>query len=107
MRKFFRLLNEASVLQRLRVFVGIVLLGAAAPMFCFAVDSGTTEDPATLCPVCHKGSLTLTPLCNTLDYRRHKDHGDPDGACAGSTISPPIKISPSATDDVGSSPGGG
>lgn len=37
------------------------------------------------CTVCHKNTTTLTLPCNSLDYRRHKDHGDPDGMCAATS----------------------
>ncbi len=41
-----------------------------------------TPTPSTDCTICHKKTSTLTFPCNSLEYRRHKDHGDPDGACA-------------------------
>ena len=33
------------------------------------------------CTICHKGVQTLTLPCNSLDYRRHLDHGDTLGTC--------------------------
>ena len=43
---------------------------------------GTPIGPSGTCAICHQGVLTLAPSCNSLEYRRHKDHGDSDGACA-------------------------
>lgn len=37
------------------------------------------------CTVCHKNVQTLNLPCSSLEYRRHKDHGDPDGACSATT----------------------
>lgn len=33
------------------------------------------------CTVCHKRTLTITVPCDSLEYRRHRDHGDLDGPC--------------------------
>ncbi len=33
------------------------------------------------CQVCHKHALTLTLPCDSLEYRRHLDHGDTPGVC--------------------------
>ena len=33
------------------------------------------------CTVCHKHTTSLTLPCNSLEYRRHLDHGDTPGAC--------------------------
>lgn len=38
------------------------------------------QDPT--CTICHKRTTTLTLACDSLDYRRHIDHGDTMGACA-------------------------
>jgi hypothetical protein len=35
--------------------------------------------------VCHKRVDTITVVFGSLDYRRHKDHGDTDGPCAATT----------------------
>jgi sugar lactone lactonase YvrE len=37
------------------------------------------------CTICHKGVQTLTLPCGSLEYRRHKDHGDTDGPCTGTS----------------------
>jgi hypothetical protein len=49
----------------------------------------TTSSMGATCTVCHKNVQTLSFPCNSLDYKRHKDHGDPDGACSGTTGSKP------------------
>ena len=33
------------------------------------------------CTVCHKHITTITLPCNSLEYRRHVDHGDTEGPC--------------------------
>jgi len=35
--------------------------------------------------ICHKKVLTVSVIFGSLDYRRHKDHGDTDGACGMTT----------------------
>jgi hypothetical protein len=41
--------------------------------------------PSGDCTVCHKRTQTLTLPCNSMEYRRHLDHGDTLGACPPST----------------------
>ncbi len=40
-----------------------------------------------MCTVCHKRTQTQQYPCNSLEYARHLDHGDPMGACATPTVS--------------------
>jgi hypothetical protein len=41
---------------------------------------------AVTCTVCHKRTQTITGLdCGGLDYQRHIDHGDTNGACVTPT----------------------
>lgn len=55
---------------------------------------------APMCTVCHKRSQTQQYPCNSLEYARHLDHGDPMGSCATPTVSErsrkidPVRISP-------------
>ena len=51
------------------------------------VTSATGVAGPNLCDVCHKHTLTLTLACNSLEYRRHIDHGDTMGPCSATTIS--------------------
>ena len=44
-------------------------------------DIGADEQAPVGCMVCHKRSQTLILPCNSLEYRRHIDHGDPANAC--------------------------
>jgi hypothetical protein len=37
--------------------------------------------PPNDCTICHKRMQTLVVPCNSLEYQRHRDHGDTDGAC--------------------------
>jgi hypothetical protein len=48
----------------------------------FTLQLNGTVTAAALCQVCHKGHTLVVP-CNTLEYRRHLDHGDAPNACAG------------------------
>ena len=63
-------------------FFASALLGVAS----WLVTGATGVAGPNLCDVCHKNSLTLTFACNSLDYRRHLDHGDPPHACTGTRI---------------------
>ena len=63
------------------VFVPAVL-GIA---FWFITGSTSVAGP-NMCDVCHKNSLTITLACNSLEYRRHIDHGDPPHACGATQI---------------------
>ena len=47
------------------------------------------------CTVCHKHTTTLTLPCNSIEYRRHLDHGDSAGVC------PPSKKPSDQTDSLG------
>jgi CSLREA domain-containing protein len=44
-------------------------------------DVGAFELLPNECTVCHKRTQTLVLPCNSFDYRRHLDHGDPPNAC--------------------------
>jgi hypothetical protein len=66
-----------------RFFLVAILLSGSVALFVFSTMAQTTND-TNICIVCHKNTTTLTLTCNSLDYRRHKDHGDPDGACSAS-----------------------
>jgi hypothetical protein len=46
-----------------------------------AQDTKGGDPPEAICNVCHLGTTTLPLTCNSLDWRRHIDHGDPMGAC--------------------------
>ena len=41
------------------------------------------------CSVCHKRTQTISFPCNSLEYRRHLDHGDPMGPCAVTPVTNP------------------
>ncbi len=66
----------------LRILLVLVLFVSAAVMLCFVLTPRKVM--AADCTVCHKRSVTLTFPCDSADYRRHKDHGDPDGPCSAS-----------------------
>jgi hypothetical protein len=82
MKKFQRLVNFPKANRAVRAPVFIMLVAASAVTFWFA---SAPKALATDCMVCHKRTQTLTLTCGSLAWRRHKDHGDPDGACGATT----------------------
>ena len=73
--------SNPSPSKRRRLQVSLLMITAAvlAGASWFASAPAGMGDNA--CTVCHKRTQTVTVPCNSLDYRRHKDHGDPDGMC--------------------------
>ena len=69
--------------------LALTLLGALAGTFWFATSQVALAGVEPTCTVCHKRSQTLTYPCNSLEYRRHLDHGDPMGACAVTPVTNP------------------
>jgi len=61
---------------------------------------------AAFVQICQKKFLTVSVIFGSLDYRRHKDHGDTDGACsptATNAVFSPNKIITSINRKQGSS----
>jgi hypothetical protein len=83
MKKIEDLGDLPSGKPAVRTTIWVIMAVTLAGVFWFA----TTPNGFAVnsCTVCHKGTQTITVPCNSLDYRRHKDHGDPDGPCPGST----------------------
>ena len=50
------------------------------------VTSASSLAGPPLCTVCHKRTQTQQYPCNSLEYARHLDHGDPMGSCATPTV---------------------
>ncbi len=71
-----------QLLKTSAFFFAPVLLGMA---FWFITSTSGVAGP-NLCDVCHKNTATLTFACNSLEYRRHIDHGDPMHACGATVI---------------------
>lgn len=80
MKKLQSIVNSPLRNQAVRTPVLILLTAASAVMVWFSAAPTGRADPT--CTVCHKRTQTLVLICGSLDYRRHKDHGDPDGPCA-------------------------
>jgi hypothetical protein len=87
-----------SAVRRLRFLLVVLFLTGSVALFWF---SASADDTDNVCVVCHKQTTTLTLTCNSIDYRRHKDHGDPDGACSAtsqqaSLVTPtdPVAVAP-------------
>ena len=56
-----------------------------------AASSGNSTSVSILlrdcpCVVCHKHTMTITLPCNSMEYRRHLDHGDSVGASPSGTL---------------------
>ena len=74
--------------------IAVMLLGTLAGAFWLATTpSGLAQDgaptPPPQCSVCHKRLQTLTFPCNSLEYRRHLDHGDAQRACEVTPVTNP------------------
>ena len=80
MSKFIHLTQRAFRPNLTRIPLVFALIIASVVSLWFAV--APRAQAGVNCDVCHKGVLTVTTICSSLDYRRHKDHGDPDGPCA-------------------------
>ena len=72
--------NFAQHVQTIRTPAVVTLALALACAFCLLTASTGTA-VSNQCQVCHKRTSTLTLACNSLDYQRHLDHGDPPQAC--------------------------
>ncbi len=83
MKNFPTFVHSFFAKQTFAKRLSIVLALALAAGFCaFSASVGRADD--NQCVVCHKRMQTLTLACNSLEYRRHIDHGDPMMACDGS-----------------------
>lgn len=71
-------------MQKLRLSLCLALLTGGLAAFALAFLAANSGQADNTCIVCHKKTTTLTLGCNSIDYRSHKDHKDPDGACSAS-----------------------
>jgi hypothetical protein len=92
--------NPASVM-RLITASALFFVPSVLGIAFWLVTSSTGVAGPNMCDVCHKTTLTITLACNSLEYRRHIDHGDPAHAC-GATV-----INRKPTGDAGKKDGGG
>jgi hypothetical protein len=81
MRTFLGRLIQHGGRAKARLSVSLLLVALSGTIFWFAVVPRARADT---CIVCHKLTTTLYLTCDSLDYLRHKDHGDPDGPCPSS-----------------------
>ena len=65
-----------------RSLLAVILIVAFLVSMLFALSRRSYAD--STCTICHKRTTTLVVTCGSLDYQRHKDHGDTDGACSAS-----------------------
>jgi hypothetical protein len=83
MKTLHRFTNNpfAAHATRLPAIVALGAMLATVFWFCSA-----PEGIAGGCTVCHKRTESITLDCNSLEYRRHIDHGDPTGSCPSSLV---------------------
>jgi hypothetical protein len=67
----------------------LCILTIASGAFWFVTAPLAQAQDGTNCQVCHKRSTTLTFPCNSLEHRRHLDHGDTMGACPVTPVQNP------------------
>jgi hypothetical protein len=85
MKKLHRFTVSTPNRLMIRTPVLLLLVAASAISIWFAIVSTGMAAPPMMCTVCHKHVATLSLPCGGIAYRRHKDHGDPDGACGATT----------------------
>ena len=78
MSKFVDLTQHAFQSNRGRIPVVFALIIASVVSLWFAT---ARPAQAVVVQVCHKRVETISVVFGSLDYRRHKDHGDTDGPC--------------------------
>lgn len=76
----FATLAAANNLVRMPIALTLIIASVVTLWFATAPRA-----EAAIVQICHKKVLTLNVVLNSLDYRRHKDHGDTDGACGATT----------------------
>jgi hypothetical protein len=79
MKKLREIINRSGSIS---TSAGIILATALATSFWFAT---APKASAADCTICHKRTSTLVVECGSIDYRRHIDHGDTNGACVTPT----------------------
>ena len=75
--------------KTLKLYAGLGVGASLALAFWFATSPSALAQEGGTCQVCHKRSQTLSFPCNSLEYRRHLDHGDGMGACSVTPVSNP------------------
>ena len=84
MPKFVNITSRSLRHNVVRVPIVFALIVASVVSLWFAT---ARQAEAATVPICHKRTETIMVVFGGLDYRRHKDHGDTDGACASTTMS--------------------
>ena len=91
--KKLRALHTVLGKQTIQVSAVAVLATVLGGAF-WVVTATTALAGPPLCDVCHKRTVTQSYPCNSLEYRRHLDHGDPMGACGATPIASDRRVSP-------------
>lgn len=78
----FRPVIGKQLIKTSALFFAPVVLGIGF----WLITGATGVAGPNQCDVCHKNTLTITLACNSLEYRRHLDHGDPAHACGVTQI---------------------
>src|ERR1043165_5353955 len=85
MNTVHRILRSATSSSRVRIPLAFFLAAVSGLTFWFATAPQTQAAPPPMCTVCHKRVTSITVPCFGAAYRRHKDHGDTDGAGGATT----------------------
>jgi hypothetical protein len=76
------MINFSLKKHSVRTPLALFLVVASTVTFWFAT---APEARATTVQLCHKKTQTISVIFGSLTWRRHKDHGDPDGPCSTTT----------------------
>lgn len=85
MKKFLQLFNSFPNEQQMRTRALILLTASLAAVF-WSLSIPSALAGTNNCVVCHKRTQTIFLACNSLEYRRHLDHGDPPTPCPGTAV---------------------
>jgi hypothetical protein len=84
-----KLIAGGKETKALKLSLGLGLGASLALAFWFATSPSVLAQDGATCSVCHKRTQTLNFPCNSLEYRRHLDHGDAMGDCPVTPVSNP------------------
>jgi hypothetical protein len=76
--------NHPTANPAIRTPAILIVAATLAVTFWFMASSTGLAVSPNQCTVCHKRTTTLVLACNSLEYQRHIDHGDPATACPAS-----------------------
>jgi len=84
-----KLIAGGKETKALKLSLGLGLGASLALAFWFATNPNVFAQEGGTCTVCHKRTQNLSFPCNSLEYRRHLDHGDTMGNCQVTPVTNP------------------